>query len=508
MLGTALSVVCAAIVSLVLAPAPATAGSYLVQACSPGSSPGLWTEINTAPAGFASGNLCGGPEIGPTDGGTQGSLHAEDILNSPADIPDGARAGWTITAPPGATLTGISYYRMLAAYVDSDFAAGLFLPGDAPLEQCRIGTAFGSPIVCSMPNNQVPVVFTNLSTSSLFFGVLCDLVTPGVIACGAGGTIHNVQSYMYSARVTISENTAPSVSDVGGALWAGGLVSGTVSVTFAASDGIGIREQAVQTAGGHIVVSTQHSCDFSLQVPCPQIPNATLDLDTTTVPDGTQMFRLVVTDAAGNSQIVTSPPVTVDNHGPPPPVGLTATARAGSNAIGLSWSNPANPPAPVTGAIAQLCGASCAAPAAVGAFGGAQLTAPGPGSYTARVWLLDAAGRGGPHNAAAATVTVPPSVSPPPPPPSVVRTRVVAALRGRQLRVSGTVAGSGRVSVSWRSKIRGRSVGNGSRTVTLRGHRLRATFAIPRRARVAAATIRIAVRRSGRVVGHARARRA
>ncbi len=359
-----------------------------------------------------------------------------------------------------------------------------------------------------MPNNQVPVVFTNLNATSLFFGILCDIVTQGLIACDGGGSIHDVQAYMYSARVTISEHAVPTVGNIGGALWGGGLVGGTVPVTFVASDGSGIREHAVQTSGGQTIASAVHGCDFSVQPPCPQSLDATLNVDTTRIPDGTQTFRLVVTDAAGNSQVVTSPPVTVDNQGPPPPVGLTATAQSGSNAVVLAWTNPASPPAPVTGALAQLCSTSCTAPVSVNASGAARVDAPRPGTYTARVWLVDVAGRGGPHNAASAVVTVAPPPPPPPPPSSATRTRIGALLHGRQLRVSGSIAGSGRVSVSWRSKIRGRTVGHGSRTVTIRDHRLRVTFAVPRRARVAAATIRAAVRRGRRVVGQARARRA
>jgi hypothetical protein len=504
----ALSIICVAIACAILA-CPALAGNYVVHACSPGNSPSLWTQVNTGPGVFASGNLCGGPEIGPLDGSAGGSLFAEDILSSPAEVPDGARAGWTVTAPSGAMITAISYYRTLASHVDTDLAAGLFLPSGSPLEQCRIAMPFGSSIVCSKPNNQVPAVFVNLSTASLFFGVLCDIVTPGVVTCGAGGApLHNAQAYMYSASVTISESAVPTVSNVDGALWRGRLVGGTVPVTFSASDGSGIREQAVQKSSGQTIASTVNGCDFSSQPPCPQSPVATLNVDTTRVPDGTQTFRLVVTDAAGNVQVVRSPPVTVDNQGPPPPVGLTATAQAGSNAVALAWTNPASPPAPVNGALAQLCSTSCTAPVSVNASGAARVDAPGPGTYTARVWLVDVAGRGGPHNAASAVVSVAPPPPPPPPPSSATRTRIGAQLHGRQLRVSGPIAGSGRVSVSWRSKVRGRTVGHGSRTVTIRDHRLRVTFAVPRRARVAAATIRAAVRRGQRVVGQARARRA
>ena len=95
-----------------MAPFAALAGSYVVHTCSPSNSPGVWTQINTFPASFASGNLCGGPDIGPVGGGHQGALYAEDILGTGAnDIPDGARAGWTFIAPAGATITAVSYYR-------------------------------------------------------------------------------------------------------------------------------------------------------------------------------------------------------------------------------------------------------------------------------------------------------------------------------------------------------------------------------------------------------------
>ncbi len=508
MLRSALRVLGAAIACAILTPSWAVAGSYVVPACSPGSSPGQWAQVNTAPASYASGNLCGGPEIGSLDVTTQGSLWAEDILSSPADIPDGARAGWMVTAPAGAAITAISYYRTLTSRGSRDVAAGLYTAAGEVLEQCRIAIPFGSPISCSMQNDQVPRAFSGLSTSGLFFGVLCDLVQQDITACLAGGApLHDVRAYMYSSRVTISESVAPSVAGVGGALWGGGVVSGTVPVTFSASDASGIRTQTVQTAGGQTLVSTANGCDFSGQPPCPQSPAATLNLDTTRVADGTRTFRLVVTDAADNSQVVASPPVVVDNHGPPAPVGLTATAQQGSSAIALAWSDPPNPPQPVSGAMAQLCSTTCLPALSVSASGSAQLTAPGPGVYSARVWLLDSAGRGGPHNAATTTVTVPAATLPPPPPASPARTRIGAVLHGRQLRVSGPLDLDGRVTVSWRSKIRGRTVGHGSRTVTVRDGRLRVTFAIPRRARTRAATIRVAVRSRQRVVGQARARR-
>jgi hypothetical protein len=60
------------------------------------------------------------------------------------------------------------------------------------------------------------------------------------------------------------------------------------------------------------------------------------------------------------------------------------------------------------------------------------------------------------------------------------------------------------VRVSWRSKEGGRSVGAGSRVVTIRKHRVAATFVLSARAR--RATTRVLIRAGRRIVAHARAR--
>ena len=201
--------------------APALAGSYYVTACSPSTSPGLWAAVNTFPTSFTTGNNCGGPagsEVGPLDNSNHGALYAEDTLGSNTNMPDGTRAGWTFTAPPDTTITAIRYYRSLAAYNDRDVSAGLIQADGAVLEECRIETPFGSSNTCSKPGNQGPVEFTGLSTSSLFFGVICRFVFAGN-SCGPGATIHTARASMYSARITLSENSSPAVSGLAGPLW-------------------------------------------------------------------------------------------------------------------------------------------------------------------------------------------------------------------------------------------------------------------------------------------------
>jgi hypothetical protein len=251
--------------------------------------------------------------------------------------------------------------------------------------------------------------------------------------------------------------------------------------------------------GGIALATVSPACDFSLAQPCAQVPAGSLSVDTRRLPDGPHTFSLVVTDAANNVQTVFSPSVVVDNSGPPAPMALTAAA-AGPEAVAVAWRNPPKVPVAVVGARVQVCAASCAREVAVGPTGSARVAVPGPGSYTVRVWLIDAQGRGGPHNMASATVMVPAAASV----GAGVRTRIAAVITGRRMRVSGSIARSGRVRVSWRSKEGRRSVGAGSRVVTIRKHRLVATFVLSALAR--RATTRVVIRAGRRIVAHARAR--
>jgi hypothetical protein len=400
---------------LLVAAAPSAAaasGTYTVTACSPTASPGAWQQINTFPGGMTSGNQCGGPSIGPLNGGDPGALYGEDLIGSTAHSPSGAQAGWSFTAPAGTTITAVSYYRSLQTENNGDWVAGLFAANGTALNVCH-----SNPNPCSSPNNQAAVTLTGLSTSGLFFGIECEPVSPDT-NCLAGGTEHDAQADAYSAKVTLSETATPTVSNPGGALWSGGVVWGSQPVTFSTSDPSGISQVALDGPDGQIALQPQ-SCDYSQTQPCPQLSSGSLELNTTDLHDGAQTLTLLVTNAAGNTATVQSPTVVVDNDGPTAPKSLTATAvGGGSDAIDLSWSDPANPPQPVSGAFAQLCQASCGADIAVNGSGGAQVTAPGPGTYTIRLWLVDQAGRGSAANATTTAVTVPSPPTPPISPPA------------------------------------------------------------------------------------------
>ena len=389
--------------TLALAPASAMGGSYTVNACSPTTAPGSWTQVDTFAAGMTSGNQCGGPLIGPVGAGDAGALFGEDLIGSTQNVPSGANAGWDFVAPAGTVITGVSYYRALNTIAGAgDWVAGLFAGGGARLDTCTT-----DPSPCSSPNAQVPVTLASLNTSSLFFGIEC-IPVGGDTSCLAGGTEHDVQAQMYSAAVTLSEASGPVVSAVGGPLWGGGVVWGVVPVTFSASDVSGISQAAVEGATGQLALSPQ-ACQFTLAQPCPQLPSGSVMANTAQLHDGPQIVTLLVSNAAQNTTSVQSPTVVVDNNGPPAPSSFVVAPVAGSTSmVRMTWSNPGSPPEPISGGVAQLCAASCSATVAVSDSGSATLGVPGPGSYGVRLWLTDTAGRGSAVDAATANVSVPP----------------------------------------------------------------------------------------------------
>jgi hypothetical protein len=179
--------------------------------------------------------------------------------------------------------------------------------------------------------------------------------------------------------------------------------------------------------------------------------------------DGTQTLSLLITNAAGNTQTVQSPSIVVDNNGPPAPEELAASPIAGSTtAVQLTWSDPVNPPQPVSSAQAEICQASCGSPVALGASGSAQLAVPGPGTYGVRLWLIDTAGRGGPSNSATATVTVPPVAVTPEPSPHLTH-----KIKGHELTLTAKVPAqiSGRVTFTLRAYDDSRRIAMTTRTV-------------------------------------------
>lgn len=113
----------------------------------------------------------------------------------------------------------------------------------------------------------------------------------------------------------------------------------------------------------------------------------------TTIGDGEHIVHVWLMDQAGNTGQKADIAVRVDANPPQPPTSLSAQQTVGHTAM-LRWRTSQSPGSEVSNALVQLCqdGQTCGAPqmlANAGSLHTGQLPA---GSWTAKVWLADAAG--------------------------------------------------------------------------------------------------------------------
>ncbi len=182
---------------------------------------------------------------------------------------------------------------------------------------------------------------------------------------------------------------------------------GGQDVAFDAADNSGIRLGRIEL-DGRVVHEDARGCDFARPVPCSGAAVGAW-FDTRTWADGEHVLRLSAQDAGGNWSSVDRL-VRVDNTAPaePAPAVEGGDGWSPSRVRTLALPLPDGQAAPLTRARIKACrvGGACeeSAPALGAAPAGSAATAPvaafdGPGEYTVRVALEDAAGNVGPHAA-------------------------------------------------------------------------------------------------------------
>jgi hypothetical protein len=157
--------------------------------------------------------------------------------------------------------------------------------------------------------------------------------------------------YLYAADIVLEQSAGPTASNVGGELASAGAVSGTIDLTFSATDpGAGVYE-AIFNVDGQIVQSTvvnenggkcrnvgqtrDGTAAFLYVQPCLGSVSAGVGFDTTKVGNGLHHLIVSVIDAAGNAAPVLDRNITVANPGVPgPPNGTNASAQA---TLAASW---------------------------------------------------------------------------------------------------------------------------------------------------------------------------
>jgi hypothetical protein len=373
----------------------ASAGTYAVRACADSGTHAnhSWTAHNNdeGPGQLETGGGCG------TTGDYAG-LFGRDALtcDSVCALPVvGASAGWRFSAPTGTTVTNLSYSRWLYKADDDNWDPEL-LADNVPLETCSIAYPGYSCTVGAPGGGRVNVAISR--SSSLDVAASCAPNPTG--HCGGGGTLHHVAAVLYGATVTLSDSTVPSLSNVGGSLFAGGYLTGGKEVDFSASDNVGIRSARVYVDGGARPGDT-FSCDFTYAVPCSNVTAGHLAVDTTAIEDGVHSVQIAASDPAGNEVKSTARTVTVDNSAPGAPEQLTVEGGSdwrSTDSFSVTWTNPSGQVAPVAAAHYRVCapdGSSCGADQEIAGtdlsrIDGIQV--PSTGEWTLEVWLEDAAG--------------------------------------------------------------------------------------------------------------------
>lgn len=206
---------------------------------------------------------------------------------------------------------------------------------------------------------------------------------------------------MWRLTLTLANNAAPGIANPRGASWTNGWVGGRSSVTFDASDDVGI--QAVRAyIDGQLKGVQLRNCDPHA-LTCPNWDAATVPIAAYDgVADGRHTLTVEAVDRAGNVARA-SRSVLIDNTPPGVPEQLAVDGGDGwhtSPNFTVHWTNPtenAASEAPIAGAAWRLCPAGADTGCTTGSMSGANLTSldlqvPKVGDYQARVWLIDAAG--------------------------------------------------------------------------------------------------------------------
>jgi hypothetical protein len=383
----------------------ATLGLVLAFACA--------ANVSVASAGTYEVAICHDPATGesaPTDGvsfptagayalaGVAGSCGASGYIYASLDGVAGHGpndlAAWRFQAPPGTTIVDALAYRAFSVGPVVPFAAPLVeFDGIAQSGAQQVLAFCAQSLGCAGagtgPSDELApanvVNFTGLSNLTALEGTaVCgggQTCAPGAGALcpELGGDPCIASNLIYAMVVTLQDDTAPSASNVSGSLIAPGSLSGTVDVSFDATDagsgvystslsvdGATVASAPVDTAGGHCVPidppGSTPALRFAWTVPCQLSASGTLAFDTSALPDGAHSATVTVSDAAGNVATVWSGTIHTDNApqgGSPqvygsPQQGQTLIAATGS------WS-----PAPTSYAYQwQRCapsGTSCVA---------------------------------------------------------------------------------------------------------------------------------------------------
>lgn len=304
-----------------------------------------------APVPLQNVRLDGGPYADTGDTCRTGG-HVLLYLHPNVGHPSGVESKATYSAPPGIELTSIALWRWMSVDRGTDFGTPIVyisspldqLNAANVLETCTQGCGgrgdLGNPFASE---NLVAKRDLPRGTQSFWIHARCD----GGGTCPAAPGPDKATFRLFAGDVLLRDSEGPKPGSVGGSLTAPGPQRKTKNLLFSVTDaGSGVYSGTV-LIGGRTVYSgvlddngglcrSQPRSDgaraFLHGAPCKPQVNASVDIDTTRVPDGVQELRIVVDDAAGNSTTLFTGEITIDNG----PIGGGAAGgiRGNVNPIG------------------------------------------------------------------------------------------------------------------------------------------------------------------------------
>lgn len=281
-----------AVLALVAGPgaSQAAAGSYDVTACN--SAPGA-VNNSWIPLTFNS----GGASPLPSTSYTCPAADAEITKGMRALLGGGSfhlatEAKWTFSAPSGTSISQITkswhLYRSAAS-----FRIGLFVNDTISTSLLDGYLAGQSPATVD-----TGPTFTPLSTLTIPSGTTATSLIL-TVSCGAQGCGGTADLGLQQVSVRVQDPSSPSVSSSGGTIPSGSPVRGSGTVSYDATDNVGIRDAQLQV-DGQTRATDSRACDYTQPAPCSNVTGGSLSFDTSVLTDGSHNYVVEATDAAGN----------------------------------------------------------------------------------------------------------------------------------------------------------------------------------------------------------------
>jgi hypothetical protein len=385
-----------------LFPAAAEAGQYEVYSCGGPAGAAQNAFVPSADVMMSAYSIC------PPSSGVGTGIVTKASSNGGV-APNGYGAYQVFVAPPGASLANVSFtvgairlsYQWTVGIVAYD--AGDFFAGDYPFgcypwtSYCGIGT----------PVFSIPATVNLYSHGRFRFETRC--VSASGCDLSASGFSPANRALFSAANVTVrvQDWSPPNIVPHHGALWSGGWHRGYEEAWSSYTDNVGIMITRLFVDGVPVQVQDYRDqswpdwvrCNFTRPRPCVDVQPGGLSIESATVSDGPHTMRVEAVDAAGNVAALERR-IDVDNTPPGKAAGPTVEGGdqwRSANDFAVRWGNPGGQVAPIVRVHYRICplsGGPCtdASEAGEGIERIAGLAVSGPGEYTLRLWLEDAAG--------------------------------------------------------------------------------------------------------------------